>query len=181
MRYFIAMLVAVLITLATFYVRADDQDFDWVKPFDQKVTDALVWDNETQAAKISDFTQLSMSILPFFSAIGKEDGWQRVAGLGAAHGTSVLLTHIAKQNFDRVRPNGQGTRSFWSGHTSASFVGAGYLCVYEKRFCATGLALAGTTGYLRIAGRRHWFTDVLVGAAIGYMSGRQIPILVMEF
>ena len=41
----------------------------------------------------------------------------------------------------------------------------------------TGLAIAATTAYLRMAADRHSFTDVLVGGAIGALGGALIPRL----
>jgi membrane-associated phospholipid phosphatase len=40
---------------------------------------------------------------------------------------------------------------------------------------ATGLTVAATTGYLRIAADRHYFTDVLTGAAVGAAVGFSVP------
>jgi hypothetical protein len=34
--------------------------------------------------------------------------------------------------------------------------------------------LAGFTGYQRIYDNKHWFSDVFVGAAIGYLIGNSI-------
>ena len=43
------------------------------------------------------------------------------------------------------------------------------------------LVIASGVGYLRIAADKHWFSDVLVGAGVGYVSGRYIPTLVYQF
>jgi membrane-associated phospholipid phosphatase len=42
---------------------------------------------------------------------------------------------------------------------------------------AVGAAAALTVGYLRIAADRHYFTDVLTGAAIGTAMGVGVPFL----
>ena len=39
----------------------------------------------------------------------------------------------------------------------------------------TGLGLATFTGYLRIAADKHYFTDVVVGAAFGSLVGFLVP------
>jgi membrane-associated phospholipid phosphatase len=39
------------------------------------------------------------------------------------------------------------------------------------------LTLAAATGYLRIAADRHYFTDVLAGAALGAGAGLTVPYL----
>ena len=40
---------------------------------------------------------------------------------------------------------------------------------------ASGLTLAGVTGYLRIAGDKHYFTDVVTGAVVGSFVGFAVP------
>lgn len=79
--------------------------------------------------------------------------------------------------------------SFWSGHTSGAFTAAGLMCMHhaylplygggaaEPLTCATAVAAAATVGYLRMAADQHFLTDVLVGAAVGTMSGLGVPWL----
>jgi membrane-associated phospholipid phosphatase len=75
--------------------------------------------------------------------------------------------------------------SFFSGHTAATFALAsssgtvasmrGY--AYAPAVWSVGLSLAAFTGYLRIAGDRHFFTDVLVGAISGTLIGVGVPLI----
>jgi len=79
--------------------------------------------------------------------------------------------------------------SFWSGHTSGAFTVAGLMCMHhahvplygggvrEALTCAASFAAAASVGYLRMAADQHFMTDVLVGAAIGTMSGLGVPWL----
>lgn len=80
-------------------------------------------------------------------------------------------------------------RSFFSGHTSQAFTGAGAICtnhIHHHLFgdpaadgiaCGTALTLAASTGLLRIVGNQHYFTDVMTGAAVGLLSGFGLPWL----
>lgn len=80
-------------------------------------------------------------------------------------------------------------RSFFSGHTTAAFTGAGLVCAHhanlplygnataDQASCAGALALAAVTGYLRIASDQHYATDVVAGALIGLLSGYLLPEL----
>jgi hypothetical protein len=43
--------------------------------------------------------------------------------------------------------------------------------------CIGSILLAGTTGYLRVASDQHYVTDVMVGAAVGSLSGFLVPWL----
>lgn len=107
-----------------------------------------------------------------------------------------LVTNAFKYTFARERPSVHfaaepGTRSnednlsFISGHSSLTFaiaVGAGTVAHrrktrYEPFVWGAGLALASATAYLRIAGDRHYLTDVLAGGAVGAAGGLVIPRL----
>jgi membrane-associated phospholipid phosphatase len=81
------------------------------------------------------------------------------------------------------------TASFPSGHTTEAFIAAGLSCanhayvpIYASRFfdalaCARDLTLATTDGVLRIMGDRHYATDALTGAAIGFTAGFALPVI----
>lgn len=74
--------------------------------------------------------------------------------------------------------------SFFSGHTTLTFaLAASSGTIASMRgyrsapwVWAGGLTLAATTGYLRIAGDRHYLTDVIVGAIVGSAIGAAIPL-----
>jgi len=78
-------------------------------------------------------------------------------------------------------------RSFFSGHTSISFASAATLCVHHQHIplygggsgeqfaCALGFVNAAAVGLLRVAGDRHYLSDVLVGAGIGTLTGLTVP------
>lgn len=80
-------------------------------------------------------------------------------------------------------------RSFFSGHTSNAFAAASVTCTHHVRHrvfgdtvadglaCGAAFASASTVGLMRVMGQRHYVSDVLVGAAIGTMSGLGIPWL----
>lgn len=88
--------------------------------------------------------------------------------LGVGFGTSELLKRAVHEG----RPDRSNDRSFPSGHTSVSFAAAATL---EKRYgWQVGLpaqALAAFVGVARVQARKHYWHDVLAGAAIGEASG----------
>lgn len=75
--------------------------------------------------------------------------------------------------------------SFYSGHTSLSFAIAtasgtiASLRDYRLKSLVWGslVPMAALTGYLRIAGDRHYFIDVLTGAVIGSAVGILVPLV----
>lgn len=109
------------------------------------------------------------------------------------------LTQIAKFSSSRERPNvhartpaeraarhaSSDNLSFFSGHTSLAFAlatSAGTIASMRHYRLAplmwiAGLALATTSGYLRIAADRHYATDVLTGIAVGSAVGFAVPYL----
>lgn len=88
----------------------------------------------------------------------------------------------AMQKNDTPQP-ADNNLSFFSGHTTLVFslaVGAGTVTSMRHRkiapfVWAAGLTIAATTGYLRIAADKHYFTDVLTGAAFGSLFGFVVP------
>ena len=67
--------------------------------------------------------------------------------------------------------------SFPSGHTTVAFAAATvYALEYKKRPWVPILSYSAATliGLSRITENKHWATDVLAGAALGYVTGRQV-------
>ncbi|MEO6330728.1 MAG: phosphatase PAP2 family protein [Ginsengibacter sp.] len=67
--------------------------------------------------------------------------------------------------------------SFPSGHTTAAFAAATvYALEYRNKPLIPILSYSAATliGLSRITENKHWPTDVLVGAALGFLSGKQV-------
>ncbi|WP_394833271.1 phosphatase PAP2 family protein [Pendulispora rubella] len=89
---------------------------------------------------------------------------------------------------DRLCSSG-ATASFPSGHANGAFTAAGLSCAHHGRLplwggglpdamaCIGSLSLAVTTASLRVAGDRHYVTDVLTSAGIGFGFGYGVPTL----
>jgi membrane-associated phospholipid phosphatase len=75
-------------------------------------------------------------------------------------------------------PNGKSTNSsFPSGHTTVAFAAATVFAMeYKNRPLIPIVAYSAATliGLSRITENKHWATDVLCGAAIGYLTGRLV-------
>jgi len=80
--------------------------------------------------------------------------------------------------------------SFYSGHASTTFaaaVGGAYLFsqssddpVARTAVWASSLMLAGATSNLRVRAGKHFYSDVLAGAAIGTGVGVLVPALHLQ-
>lgn len=86
------------------------------------------------------------------------------------NGTTVAL----KYSFDTERPNGKD-HGFPSGHTSSSFAVAAVVNEFYGPTIGLGAYVtAGLVGWSRIDNRSHDLSDVLFGAALGYIIGQSV-------
>jgi membrane-associated phospholipid phosphatase len=82
------------------------------------------------------------------------------------------ITAVGRPFDDKVRT------SFPSSHTSQAFLTATLLHEqYGRQYpwvSVGGFAMATATGTMRFIGNNHWATDVLAGAAIGFLSAETV-------
>lgn len=172
------ILILLLFSLNCF---GSNKSFEWLEPVDKPIADKMEWENKHLAHVLSNFVVYTNMALPYLYFADKNENKKLLAYTGAIL-TNTGLVRLTKVFADRTRPNGENDNSFYSGHTSMSFISAGFLCrEATKEMCISSLLLAGATGYLRLAARKHWFSDVTVGAFMGYTQGYYIPTLLISF
>ena len=69
--------------------------------------------------------------------------------------------------------------SFPSGHTTAVFAAATVFAVEYRNKPAIPIVaytIASLVGLSRVSENKHWATDVFTGAALGYLTGRQVSL-----
>lgn len=102
---------------------------------------------------------------------GKKD-WNGGLQTLASTTSAFAATQALKQAFPEIRPDRNGDDSFPSGHTAVSFAAAASL---QNRYgWKVGLpahVAASFVGLARVEARRHFWYDVLAGAAIGEATG----------
>jgi membrane-associated phospholipid phosphatase len=179
----------------------------WCYPdgFDAGARNLLRWRDTSLANTLSDasgYVTAPIAAAGLTIVAGRGRDWRRhyddVVPIVQAAIAASLLQHVTKLGVARQRPYAHYTPpgtlvpseednvSFWSGHASLTFalaVSAGTVTssrgyALAPAVWATGLALAATTSYLRIAADRHYATDVLAGAAVGTIVGYAWPKLV---
>ncbi|UJR86951.1 phosphatase PAP2 family protein [Sandaracinus amylolyticus] len=81
--------------------------------------------------------------------------------------------------------------SFYSLHSGVTFTSAGFMCAMhgvrgmygntaaDATACGVSIAMAATTGLLRVVSDRHYISDVLVGAALGFLVGFFLPLAIV--
>ena len=165
---------------------------------DAGVRRALVWQDTHTAGTLSDVGAFVLAPVAAFgldALAARHDGvatdWLVIAEAVTLAGD---LNQIVKLTVARERPSvhfgakaafsSEDNLSFYSGHTSLAFslaVASGTVASIRGYGLAplvwgVGLGAAATTGYLRIAADRHYFTDVLTGAVVGSAVGLLVPL-----
>lgn len=167
-------------------------------PLDARVRGAARWDEPAAARRASDLlANLAVPLAAAGDALrstGSPAGAGRDALVVAeAASLSSLADTVAKVASARRRPGlpssgrtgPSGNQSLWSGHTSLAFSIAVAQATQDSLrgdpaapwVWLVGVALAGSVGYLRVAGDAHWLSDVLAGAAAGSAFGVGVPLL----
>ena len=83
--------------------------------------------------------------------------------------STFTATYALKYSIDKTRPNGDCCESFPSGHTSIAFSGATFLDKrYGHKIGIPAYIMASFVGYSRVQAEKHYWEDVITGAAIGY-------------
>ncbi|HSD89216.1 MAG TPA: phosphatase PAP2 family protein [Kofleriaceae bacterium] len=175
----------------------------WCDPtgLDKATREALVWNDRNLAKTLSNAD--AYGAVPAFSVSLVLAGMVADPSTAAVFDdlTPILeatmiaswVTRILKLGTARQRPYAHYTGpideednlSFPSGHTSTSFavaISAAYVARMrgyrsEHYLWIGGTVLAAGAGYLRIAGDRHYLTDVLSGAVLGTGVGLTVPLL----
>lgn len=91
---------------------------------------------------------------------------------GMSVGAAYAVTTGLKEAIPARRPDGSDNRSFPSGHTSAAFGAA--TSIWERRGAKEGIpavAIAAFVGLARVKADKHYWRDVVAGAAVGTASG----------
>jgi membrane-associated phospholipid phosphatase len=171
---------------------------------DASIRNAVVWRNPVAARHASD--ALVFGIIPagmvanqLLSARAEgewKDGMVDLLVVAEAAAIAQDLNQLVKFAVARERPfvhyadpgrphEPDDDLSFYSGHTTFAFAlasSAGMVSTLRGYDSApwvwgVGMTLAAGAGWLRMGGDMHWFTDVLVGAAVGTAVGAGLPWL----
>ena len=111
--------------------------------------------------------------------IGKAMDRPGIARTAAQMTQALLLTDILvvplKVATGRTRPDGSNDWSFPSGHVAGAFALATVLQHnYGLKVGVPAYAFASLMGAARVDARRHFVSDVIVGAAIGYFAASTV-------
>lgn len=151
----------------------------WHGEIDFQLRDALQADGHACRELENGFQYLPVVSLVLLKLCGvrSEHAWRDLLTLGA--GTylvgSVLLNTV-NYSTSVLRPDESRYNSFPSGHAFTAFAGAELIRLeYGRRYpgiAVMGYVVASGVGFMRMYNNRHWFSDVLMGAALGILSAR---------
>jgi len=90
---------------------------------------------------------------------------------------SILINNVylygLKYSVSRTRPNGENDQSFPSGHTSNTFALAEVVNHYYGKWAGIpAYTVAALVGVSRIEKGKHYASDVMFGATLGYLAAR---------
>lgn len=112
-----------------------------------------------------DIAQIAIPAIGGIISIARKDV-DGVIQLGVGTVVTIGVVQGLKYAVDLDRPNG-GRRGFPSGHTAGAFAGASYLHYrYGWKWGLPAYAAAAVVGYSRVEADKHYWYDVVGGAAI---------------
>jgi hypothetical protein len=171
---------------------------------DGRTTAAEVSDALTLAAQVYPLAFDSALFPLAFDRWNFDVAWQMTMMNAQALGLNGLAMRFGHRVIGRERPDAAACRddpewgnckrggklaSFPGGHAGSAFATAGLSCAHHAHLdlfghpvadaaaCGGMLGLATTVGVLRIVADRHYVSDVLAGAAIGFLNGWGMPRL----
>ena len=87
------------------------------------------------------------------------------------------MVQALKVSIQRERPDGSNSMSFPSGHSASMFATASILQTYYGwKVGVPAYALGGYVGLARMAYNKHFATDVVMGAGIGFVSAKTVTM-----
>jgi membrane-associated phospholipid phosphatase len=120
--------------------------------------------------RIGDVGVIALNLFALGLIIQNEDteGFKQYAYSGLSTATFVVG---GKNLTKRERPDGSDTQSFPSGHSAFSFMSATFITQrYGNKYALSTYLVASFVAYSRVASKKHYVSDAVVGGAIGALS-----------
>ncbi|WP_131538563.1 phosphatase PAP2 family protein [Pedobacter nototheniae] len=129
--------------------------------------------------RIDDYLQFAPGVLALGLSTAGIQGRNKTIDQAGVYLLSNIILTATCQSLKRItqvtRPDGS-SNAFPSGHTAEAFASAELLSQeYKERsviYPISGYAAAVATAYYRMYNNKHWLSDVVAGAGIGFLSTR---------
>src|SRR6185437_8148674 len=135
----------------------------------------LVFKKEKEKTTTLLATQAYITAATIETAIKYLTSRQRPNYYNAITGKNSHLFHGPFYHF--MKKDNASFESFPSGHTTVAFAAATVFAMEYREYRAVPIiaySAATTIGLSRIVQNAHWISDVMVGAALGFLCGRQV-------
>lgn len=120
------------------------------------------------------FRAHAASLEPDSATVARRSTGQIITSTAGAIAINAVLTEIAKNSVNEMRPNRDDNHSFPSRHTSwafaASTVLSNELYRYSPWWSLGAHSISSAIGMQRIISKNHYASDVIAGAAMGIFS-----------
>ena len=126
---------------------------------------------KSDTEKAGDVLKNLIPLTAFSAAVFYEKGSEGPIQFAKSFVTAKLLTKSLKTITDKERPNGSCCDSFPSGHATSAFMGASFIQKrYGWKYSIPAYAGASYVAYSRVEADKHYWEDVVAGAAVGILS-----------
>lgn len=167
-----------LVTPASLFVGAGIAALNFNPSIDQSIYNKRNSDLANFNTNADDYLQFAPIVLAYgFDFIGimpKTDFINRSVILFKSEVIVTVTVFSLKGIIHKTRPDASDKTSFPSGHTAEAFTAATFLSEeFGERYRWVpylSYSIASSVGVLRILNDKHYLSDVLVGAGIGYLS-----------
>lgn len=122
-----------------------------------------------QADYLAPFLVASELALALDSDNGIHKAWKGGQALVATYAAVEVLKNIFKE----PRPDRSDNKSFPSGHSALAFTAASVLDISQPGSEQLAYPCAGYIAWSRVETRKHYWRDVIAGAVVGHIFGRQ--------
>jgi membrane-associated phospholipid phosphatase len=184
----------------------DDAIRDGLRLHDADARRAIALSSDLLVAGLVAFEVIADGLVVPLVGDGPDLAWQSTAAYALVLGVTLTLDELVKYTTARARPIELGCdtdptlpqctvrspgMSFYSGHAAIGFASAGFSCAMHLHHalfgdvaadgatCGTSLLAAAVVGLFRVVADQHHFTDVLVGAAVGFATGYLVPLFLV--
>lgn len=123
--------------------------------------------------KIGDIFRYEAALVGGYHLIFHKDKISPIV-MGVLGGLQSLEVDWLKKTFPKMRPNGINDKSFASGHAAGAFLAFGFAWGahgIKHPITLSSFVLASLVGLSRYLVKKHWLTDVAIGAIIGSVHG----------
>lgn len=126
--------------------------------------------SQNSSSKNSDIFAVALPVYAATTSYLKGDE-QGLAQLIQSEAVTLGVVEVLKSSTHKMRPDGSDNKSFPSGHAAVAFSAAQYLQMKGGwEYGAPAYAVASYVAYARVDAKKHYWSDVVAGGAIGALT-----------